>query len=574
MTDRQDKSEPHSPSPDSAAGQGGAAAPTDDLLGRKIGDYQTLRRLGSGGMADVYLAEQVSLRRKVALKVLKREFVKDATYVARFVREAQAAAGLVQPNIVQIYEVGERDGIHYIAQEYIPGRNLRQFISRFGAVQPAMAINVLRQAGLALQKAGEMGVTHRDIKPENIMLSPTGEVKVTDFGLARIETGGQKNDLTQVGIAMGTPLYMSPEQVEGRAVDHRSDLYSLGVTAWHMLAGYPPFQGENALALALQHVRTDPEELRKIRPDVPRELCSIIHRMMAKEPDQRYSSAAEFLRELKGVKIDLEGELDLMASRLSEANDDGVRWGNELPTTGLEATRQLQTLMRGNDRNRSFWNRVLAASAVLGLLGAGTGASAAWLTPPLDPLARAEQAETRTVAREADIEKQYMEAMWHNTEPHFRAVEEYFPNDKAGLNQRNLTLLYNAKAWLQLARLQMADENYLGAKQQFQKLSSAGVSQRYLQLSGKIGLAWLADHFGIELEARRQLLDMNLTEMDLVSLDPWILALLESLLDQYGRDLPGFESSIQGLRTGGQRRIPIAVPSLRRYFLPPGPVSG
>ncbi|HMP79572.1 MAG TPA: serine/threonine-protein kinase, partial [Pirellulaceae bacterium] len=174
-----------------------------DLVGETIGDYMILRRLGQGGMAEVYLAEQLSLKRKVAFKVLKPDLGKNAGYVDRFVREAQAAAALVQSNIVQIYEIGHNNGYHFIAQEYIQGRNLKQYMARFGAVSVPMVVNILRQTAMALQKAAEQGVIHRDIKPENIMLSTSGEVKVTDFGLARILNDTQKLDLSQVGVTMG-----------------------------------------------------------------------------------------------------------------------------------------------------------------------------------------------------------------------------------------------------------------------------------------------------------------------------------------------------------------------------------
>ena len=181
-----------------------------DLTGRRLGDYEIFRRLGRGGMADVYLAKQDSLNRNVALKVLKPELAKDESYIARFRNEAQAAAKLVQSNIVQIYDVGDCEGYYFIVQEYVQGRNLRQYLARHGAVEPVMAINVLRQCTMALREAGDLQVIHRDIKPENIMLSTKGEVKITDFGLARINYQATSKALTQIGITMGTPLYMSP----------------------------------------------------------------------------------------------------------------------------------------------------------------------------------------------------------------------------------------------------------------------------------------------------------------------------------------------------------------------------
>jgi len=272
-----------------------------DFTGRQLGDYHLLRRLGRGGMSEVYLAEQGSLRRKVAFKILKTSLALDEKYVLRFHNEAKAAAALVHANIVQTHEVGCIDGAHFIVQEYVPGRNLRQVVSRNGALDAAMTVTILRQVAAALHKAGKQGVIHRDIKPENIMLSPGGEVKVTDFGLARIAGGSV--DLTQVGMTMGTPLYMSPEQVENKSLDHRSDIYSLGVTAFHMLAGRPPFEGDTALAVALQHLRTEPERLENLRDDVPPGLCRVVHRMLAKKPEERFDSAADLTKELRALNL-------------------------------------------------------------------------------------------------------------------------------------------------------------------------------------------------------------------------------------------------------------------------------
>src|SRR5260221_10527004 len=202
-----------------------------DLSGRRVGDYQLLRRLGRGGMAEVYLAEQLSLRRQVALKVLRTNLAGDDAYIRRFQHEAQAAAKLVHANVVQIYEVGCSDGTYYISQEYVPGQNLKQLLARLGhGMDAVQAVNIIRQVAAGLHKAAEQKIIHRDIKPENIMITPGGEVKVADFGLARVIRDGEALNLTQVGITMGTPLYMSPEQAEGRALDPRGDVYSFCVT--------------------------------------------------------------------------------------------------------------------------------------------------------------------------------------------------------------------------------------------------------------------------------------------------------------------------------------------------------
>ena len=319
----------------------GPQTSTVDLTGRDLGDYCVIRRLGRGGMADVYLAKQNSLNRKVALKVLKPDLAKDSTYVERFRREAQAAAGLRQANIVQIYEVGEKEGFYFISQEYVQGRNLKQYMSRHGAVEPVMAINVLRQCAMALQEAGKQSVIHRDIKPENIMLSTNGEVKITDFGLARINNDSSKQALTQVGMTMGTPLYMSPEQVEGTSVDQRSDIYSLGVTAYHMLAGHPPFDGDNALSIALKHVKDDAIALESLRPDVPVELCQVIEQMMNKERDGRPEDAKELLKELRKVKIDFDDDWEMIVEKLTTSDTLSSSNSGTWSQSTLAATRQL-----------------------------------------------------------------------------------------------------------------------------------------------------------------------------------------------------------------------------------------
>jgi serine/threonine-protein kinase len=269
-----------------------------DLTGRELGDYRVLRRLGAGGMAQVYLAEQCTLERPVALKVLQPALARDATYVARFLQEARAAAALVHANIVQIYDVGCVDGVHYIAQEYVRGKNLGEVLKRQAALEPRVVLDMLRQIAAALCKASENGIVHRDLKPENIMLSSSGEVKVADFGLARFESADAKT-LTEVGVTMGTPLYMSPEQIEGRSVDSRSDLYSLGATCYHLLAGMPPFGGETALAIAVQHLNSAPRPLENVRDDMPAGLARIVHRMLAKRPENRYLSPAELLSDLR-----------------------------------------------------------------------------------------------------------------------------------------------------------------------------------------------------------------------------------------------------------------------------------
>ncbi len=274
----------------------GAVPHTDTVLG----DFRLLRRLGKGGMAEVWLAEQESLKRNVALKLLRPDLTEDETYVARFQTEAKAAAGLNHPNIVQVYTVGERHGQYFIAQEYVQGQTLKSFVQKKGPLEVNLALLIMRQVASALQAASERGIVHRDIKPENIMLNRKGEAKVADFGLAQLQ-GGEHLNLTQEGVTMGTPLYMSPEQVSGKSLDQRSDIYSFGISCYHMLAGRPPFEGENAVSVAVKHLHEAPEPLGKIRPDLPAAVCSVVDRMTAKQPEDRYENAQAVLNDIRKI---------------------------------------------------------------------------------------------------------------------------------------------------------------------------------------------------------------------------------------------------------------------------------
>lgn len=287
--------------PVSSETQAGQLAMSDEVLD----DFRLLRRLGKGGMAEVWLAEQESLKRNVALKLLRPDLTQDPTYVTRFQTEAKAAAGLNHPNIVQVYTVGEIDGQYFIAQEYVEGATLKGFIQKKGPLEVKLALRIMRQVASALRSAAERGIVHRDIKPENIMLNRKGEAKVADFGLAQLQ-GSDRLDLTQEGVTMGTPLYMSPEQVNGRKLDQRSDIYSFGITCYHMLTGRPPFEGENAISVAVKHLHETAKPLHEIRPDLPDSICRVIEKMIAKSPDDRYPNADEVLNDVRKIAKSLE----------------------------------------------------------------------------------------------------------------------------------------------------------------------------------------------------------------------------------------------------------------------------
>jgi serine/threonine protein kinase len=401
---------------------------SQSLIGRQLGDYRVLSRLGRGGMAQVYLAEQLSLGRLIALKVLKPELATDQTYINRFRNEARAAAALVHSNIVQIFEVGEVDGWYYIAQEYIAGMNLSQYLRRNGPVSSLMAVNVMTQIAAALKKARAFGVVHRDIKPENIMLSTDGEVKVADFGLARLSMDKQRTDLTQVGITMGTPLYMSPEQIEGGDVDHRADLYSFGVTCYHMLTGRPPFRGDNPISVAIQHAKEVAAPIGLTRPDLSKPLIEIVERLMAKRPADRFQDASEVLEALSGVEVDASAANWQELLKQLRHSGPGAFSASSLSAGQLAATRRLEVLMRGPrwaDRVRfGFW---LTAAMLLMVVSGFVLAKS--LAPP-DRLQRARE-QTVTLPRKDSIADQYMYAYFADSEDGWYAVIDYYKDSTA-----------------------------------------------------------------------------------------------------------------------------------------------
>ncbi len=460
------------------------------LTGRLLGDFRLIRRLGRGAMAEIYLAEQLSLKRRVAVKILKPELANDPTYLQRFEIEAQAAASLVHANIVQIYEVGHVDRRHYIAQEYVQGQNLRDWLARNGPPDVAHSLSIMRQVAAALAKAAEVGVVHRDIKPENIMITTLGEVKVADFGLARLTREGAANGLTQIGITLGTPLYMSPEQVEGKALDHRSDIYSFGVTCYQMLAGSPPFSGDTALAVAVQHLKTQPKPLETLRTDLPPALCRLVHTMLVKDPERRCASARDILRELRRIQMEIFGQ---------DWPEELPGWeslaGETLLISRSAVTQQLDNLMKTQAMQQRPSRRyrwvllALAGTFLLGMILARFANN--------EPYLLADAKSNPVDFKQYDtVAQQWYYASKYGTEGAWKSIEKYY-KDKG---------YYVDRANQQLALLYLNKGRYDEAMDIFEKFTYRGDGERELRAFGLAGQSVVYSYQG-EYDKSNKIID-------------------------------------------------------------------
>src|SRR3954452_19227933 len=271
---------------------------SDTLIGTVFdGRYRVLRKLGTGGMANVYLAEDQELGCNVAIKILDDRHSTDDQFIERFRREAKNAAGLSHPNIVSIYDRGEAEGSYYIAMEFLDGRTLKELITEKGPVPIRLAIDYARQILAAVGFAHKHGIVHRDVKPHNVLVSGEGQLKVTDFGIARYGA----SQMTEVGSIIGTAQYLSPEQARGQQVRPPADLYSLGVVLYEMLTGHVPFEGDSAVAIAMKHVSEIPRPPSELNPAIPASLEQVVLRALAKDPALRYASADEMAADLERV---------------------------------------------------------------------------------------------------------------------------------------------------------------------------------------------------------------------------------------------------------------------------------
>ncbi|MGZ8636834.1 MAG: Stk1 family PASTA domain-containing Ser/Thr kinase [Actinomycetota bacterium] len=264
------------------------------------GRYRVERELGRGGMAKVYLGKDTVLGRTVAVKILAPQFADDPNFVTRFRREAQAAARISNQNLVSVFDTGSDDGVHFIVMEYVEGRTLAQFLTGGGRIMPDRAIDIAMDVCRALSAAHAQGVVHRDIKPGNIMLDDRGDVKVTDFGIARVVTTAET--VAQTAAVLGTASYLSPEQAQGQPVDGRTDIYSLGCVLFEMVTGRPPFLGDSPVAVASKQVLEQPTPPSRLNPDVSPDLDAVILRALAKNPENRYASADDLRADLERVR--------------------------------------------------------------------------------------------------------------------------------------------------------------------------------------------------------------------------------------------------------------------------------
>src|SRR4029453_16782027 len=293
----------------------------------QISRYRILKKLGAGGMGEVYLAEDMKLGRKVAIKILSDEYTTNRDRLGRFEQEACSASALNHPNILTIYEIGNDDGRHFIATEYIDGVTLRQKLGE-ARLEPREILDIAVQVAAALEEAHGAGIVHRDIKPDKIMVRRNGYVKVLDFGLAKLtedSTDRTPSDgeaatrvlvHTDAGVVMGTSHYMSPEQARGKPVDARSDIWSLGVVIYELIAGPPPFEGETSPDVIVAITQKEPPPLARFAPNVPAELDWIVMKALRKDRDERYQTIKELITDLRRVKqrLDFESELERSAA--------------------------------------------------------------------------------------------------------------------------------------------------------------------------------------------------------------------------------------------------------------------
>ncbi|HEV2907357.1 MAG TPA: Stk1 family PASTA domain-containing Ser/Thr kinase [Actinomycetota bacterium] len=320
------------------------------------GRYRIESAVGEGGMAKVFRGQDVVLGRTVAVKVLAPEYARDGRFVERFRREAQSAAALSHPNVVSVFDTGSDGPVHYIVMEFLEGRTLREVLAADGRLHPDRAAEIAESMCRALATAHHHGLVHRDVKPGNVMLTPSGEVKVMDFGIARVTTG---EALTQTATVLGTASYFSPEQAKGEGVDPRSDVYSAGCVLYEMLTGRPPFTGDSPVSIAYKHVREDAPVPSSINPDVSTALDAVVMKALAKNPANRYQTAVEMAEDLHRVR---EGA-QVLATPILPGQP------TEVVNRPVRHTEVMPALPEEERRERGPWPVVLVTALVVALVG-------------------------------------------------------------------------------------------------------------------------------------------------------------------------------------------------------------
>ena len=320
------------------------------------GRYRIESAVGEGGMARVFRGQDEVLGRTVAVKVLAPEFARDGQFVQRFRREAQSAAALNHPNVVSVFDTGSDGPVHYIVMEFVEGRTLRDVLAADGRLHPRRAAEIAESMCRALATAHKQGLVHRDVKPGNVMLTPSGEVKVMDFGIARVTTG---EALTQTATVLGTASYFSPEQAKGEPVDARSDVYSAGCVLYEMLTGQPPFSGDSPVSIAYKHVREDPQLPSQLNRDVSSGLDAVVMKAMAKNPANRYQTATEMAEDLHRTQQGVE----VLATPILPGQP------TEVVNRPVRHTEVMPALPEEERPGRSPWPLVLTTALVVALVG-------------------------------------------------------------------------------------------------------------------------------------------------------------------------------------------------------------
>ncbi len=336
-------------------------ADTETIIDRR---YRVISQVGSGGMADVFLAQDTQLGRRVALKVLHRRFSEDAAFVERFRREASSAAGLSHPNVVAVFDRGEWDGTYYIAMEYLPGRSLKALVLEEGPLDPERAIDLVTQILRAARFAHQRGIIHRDLKPHNVIVGEDGRARVTDFGIARAGA----SDMTETGSIMGTAQYLSPEQAQGHAVSGASDLYAVGIVLYELLTAALPFDGDTAVTIALKQVSEAPRAPSTVNPAVTPALDAVVLCALAKDPAQRFADADSFIAALAEARRSLHGDNGATTHFAPVAVAPDLAAGPQLQVpAGLAVPAAEEALLEPAPARRRGWLIALAVIAAAGV---------------------------------------------------------------------------------------------------------------------------------------------------------------------------------------------------------------